>query len=440
MESAADSGGRHRGVAWWAANVDRALGTCSPWNFSRYSERCADIGCLILALTVVGGAGRRRFRRVRASRTTKSRTFYKATTTLVVDLTQPAHRRLGHAERASRASTRSPSTPRPARCPTWWPRSSGPTRAAVELAEHIITHDQQQHLDDRHHRRRSRPPTRPRQVGRHVRGPSSSRTSTSRDRTRTPGPRSASRRRLDDITKKKNALVRADSPPTLPNVDKIQVAVLTALTNQYRITYDSYSSARGSGSTDEPVLRPSRRPKPVPIDKAEYDARPEPRRHRRATTSPPTTVRPPTRRTADTIISTSSSSPDQAARCPAACWARSSVCSSAVGLAVRAGALRPADPAPGPRPKAAFTLPGARRRPRRSPRSNSATARSSPRLAPLSRVAEALPAIRSSLLFTRAAMAAAEAGRNDSCRRNGTTVPRPGGTPVRARRTTSRSW
>jgi hypothetical protein len=50
---------------------------------------------------------------------------------------------------------------------------------------------------------------------------------------------------------------------------------------------------------------------------------------------------------------------------------------------------------------------------------------------PLSRVAEAYRAIRSSLLFSRAAMAAAEAGRNDSSR-NGS-MAGPGRQPLRAR-------
>ena len=369
---------------------------------------------LILALTVVGGAvgvATAAF----DSKTTKSRTFYKATTTLVVDLTNQ--------------STGASATPNGFQSldqvaiytttgdvPDLVAKQLGTDESGRQLAEHVITTtnsgtstiaitaaaptaDEARRTAD----------TFAVELVANLDQRGQNAYAQARDRIQG---------RLDDITKQKNALF-AQLIANPPNRDTIQ-AQYDALTNQYRITYDSYASLAAQGPPTS-RFQTLQKAEPVPIGKAEYDAR----LNLGATARNNLTGDNGSTSDAsnsDTILSTSSSSPVSG---PVSRGVLGGVLGLLLGVAL-AVVLQRFDRRIRTRADAegAFTLPVLADVPeitkvqQRDCEIVAATV-------PLSRVAEAYRAIRSSLLFSRAAMAAAEAGRNDSSR-NGT-MAGPGG-------------
>lgn len=218
---------------------------------------------LILVLTVVGaaiGIASTTF----DSETAKSRTYYKATTTLVVDLSQ----RSGQSNNAFQSLDQLGIYTTTGEVPDAVAEKLGSDESGRELAEHIITS---------------------------TNGGTSTLAITAAARSAEDATRLADafatelvanldkrgldayaktrdqlQARLDNLTNQQNTLYPqiAANPP---NVDNLK-SQLAAISNQYRITYDSYSqlAAAGPPTTRFSILQ---KPAPVPIDPQEYFAR-----------------------------------------------------------------------------------------------------------------------------------------------------------------------
>jgi Mrp family chromosome partitioning ATPase/capsular polysaccharide biosynthesis protein len=367
---------------------------------------------LILALTVVG-AGIGVATAALDSKTTKSRTFYKATTTLVVDLTNqsasgsPTTNGFQSLDQVAIYTTTGD-------VPDLVAKQLGTDESGRQLAEHVITTTNSgtstiaitaaaPTADDA----RRTADTFAVELVANLDQRGQNAYAQARDRIQG---------RLDDITKQKNALF-AQLIANPSNRDTIQ-AQYDALTNQYRITYDSYASLAAEGPPTS-RFQTLQKAEPIPIDKGEYDARLSLGATARNNL---TADNDSTSSSGSDIISTSSSSPVSG---PVSRGVLGGVLGLLLGIAL-AVLLQRLDRRIRTRADAegAFTLPVLADVPEISKaqqRDHEIVAATTP----LSRVAEAYRAIRSSVLFSRAAMAAAEAGRNDASR-NGT-VARPGG-------------
>ena len=348
---------------------------------------------LILALTVVGGIVGAASSQL-SKETAKSRTFYKATTTLVVDLTQ----RTGQSSSAFQSLDQVAIFTTTGDVPDLVAKKLGTDESGRQLAEHIITStsgststiaitaaeptaDEATQLADSF---ASELESNLDQRGQDA-------YAKARDQLQA---------RLDDLTTQSNALIPqiAANPP---NVDQLR-SQLSALNNQYRITYDSYSQLAAQGP---PTSRFStlQKAEAVPIDQGEYGSRLNLGATSRNNLSADSGSGSSSSNSA--IVSTPTSSPVKGP-------VSRGILGTFLGLLMGVGltfVVERLDRRVRSRPEAeaAFQLPVLAEVPqikKGQQRDCEIVANS----APLSRSAEAYRAIRSSLLFTRAAMASGD--------------------------------
>jgi Mrp family chromosome partitioning ATPase/capsular polysaccharide biosynthesis protein len=348
---------------------------------------------LILALTVVG-AGIGVLSAQFEKDTKKSRTFYRATTTLVVDLSQ----RSGQSTSAFQSLDQVPLYATTGAVPDAVAKKLGSDATGQELAEHITTTTNgatstiaitaaEPEADDA---------TRLADAFADVLIANLD----ERGQDAYAQARDKLQAQLDSLTNQQNTLFAqiASNPPNVENLK----SQLSALNNQYRLTYDSYSqlAAAGPPTSRFTVLQKA---DAVPIDKQEYDAR-----LALGASSRNNLTADSGSDTLDEAVSTSSGA--GGVNGPVA----RGVLGGALGFLIAIGIvlllarldrriLSRADA------EAAFQLPVLAEVPqitRAQQRDTALVAHT----APLSRFTEAFRAIRSSVLFTRAAMEAEGAG------------------------------
>jgi Mrp family chromosome partitioning ATPase len=348
---------------------------------------------LILALTVAGGALGAASAEL-AKKTAVSRTYYKAATTLVVDLTQRNNQSASGFQSLDQVAIFTTTGD----VPNQVAKKLGSDQSGTQLAEHIVTT---------------------------TNGSTSTIAITAAEPTAEAATQLADtfasvlvanldqrgqdayakardqlQTRLDDLTNQKNALV-----PQLvasgPNRDTAQ-AQYDALTNQYRITYDSYAqlAAQGPPTSRFTTLQKA---EAVPIGQAEYDSRLNLGATSRNNLSADSNTGSGSG--ADAIVTAPSSS---AAKGPVSRGVLGALLGLFVGIGL-AFVIERLDRRIRTRSEteAAFTLPVLAEVPQIK-KSQQRDCDIVAHTAPLSRVAEAYRAVRSSLLFTRAAMAANE--------------------------------
>lgn len=368
---------------------------------------------LILALTVVGGLLGAASAEIN-KQTTKSRTFYKAATTLVVDLTQGS----GQSNSAFQSLDQVAIFTTTGDVPDQVAKKLGSDESGRQLAEHIITS---------------------------TNGSTSTITITAAEAAADEATRLADtfasvlvtnleqrgqaayekardqlQSRLDSLTNQENALIPqiAANPP---NADNLK-AQFSALNNQYRITYDSYSqlAAQGPPTSRFTTLQKA---EAVPIDQAEYNSRLDlgatSRNNLSADSSGSDTS------SSSGITSSVSSSPVNG---PLARGLAGAFLGFLLGIGL-AFALERFDRRIRTRAEAeaAYMLPVLAEVPQIT-KSQQRNCEIVANVAPLSRFAEAYRAVRSSLLFTRAAMALQDGTAPATKNGNGTSGGGLGGT------------